>query len=396
MVSRLQILASIAILLLAKGSGSGAADTNGCSDYSQDDGTCMCHRTCWELSSDELTCMPVVNTTFVDDHLEVTVPKCATDGFLSLGGYSETDDIPAECQYTEAGNQYVFNVEAGECGTTIDNTTDETRYRATLSIWIEDPHADEPDPLISRDGKWYHVESFTTSERSFTVSESFSPVNNNQNVSLTAEDPFAPATLRFDFFKTDAFAEAYEQADYPIEYTLGDDVYYALTVETTDTDLELFTTSCTAEPSPNPNDISSYVLRDQGCNQDTTVIEHISNDPLVNHFSVSAFQFKESLEGITGSTDVTIQCTAVVCVSNMASSTCSKGCQTVSTAKRSIYKRSAVVINEIKAQEEENAITEQGPQTVRSPPIHIGNGAVMMTTNLFVMLVTAFVTFKFL
>lgn len=144
------------------------------------------------------------------------------------------------------------------------------------------------------------------------------------------------------------------------------------------------------------------MLRDQGCNQDTTVTEHISDDPLVNHFSVNAFQFKESLEGITGSTDVTIQCTAVVCISNMASSTCSKGCQTVSTAKRSIMKRSIFgpvpdihVVNVENERADEEPV-EGGEQTVRSPPIHIGNGALKLSANLFVMIVVAFVTFKFM
>ena len=90
-----------------------------------------------------------------------------------------------------------------------DTITTETRYRGTLSIWIEDPQSDTHDPLISRDGKWYTIESFTTTEQSFNVSESFSPTNNNGNISLTAEDPFAPVTLSFDFFRTDSFAVSF-------------------------------------------------------------------------------------------------------------------------------------------------------------------------------------------
>jgi len=389
----------------AQETGSGQTDANGCSDYSQDDGTggfvCMCHRTCFELSSDELTCMPQVSTTFSDDHLQISVPKCAADGFLSLGGYNEDDVIPTECQYAETDTDFVFNVTVGECGTTVDDTiTTETRYRGILSIWIEDPQSDTHDPLISRDGKWYTIESFTTTEQSFNVSESFSPTNNNGNISLTAEDPFAPVTLSFDFFRTDAFAEAYDEAEYPISYTLGDSIYFGLNVETTDTDVELFTSSCVAEPTPNPNLIGTYVLRDQGCNEDTTVVEHPSDDPLKNHFSVNAFQFKEGLEGITGETDVTIQCTAVICLADMASSTCSQGCATATVSKRSIRNgRSVPVIREVKQllAETDEFFTESGPRTVTSPPIHIyTSGALKFTTNIFLLVVTALFTLNLL
>ena len=59
-----------------------------------------------------------VDTAFAGGELQITVLKCGIDGFLSMGNYNEGDTIPTECQYTETQDSYVFNVEAGECGTT--------------------------------------------------------------------------------------------------------------------------------------------------------------------------------------------------------------------------------------------------------------------------------------
>lgn len=362
LISLLAIISSTKSYGGATGTAAGGAGVTsdvctdaGCSDQCAVDATnadeyvCSCDRACWQLSSDDCTCIPAIETTCMGDKITISLKKCGVDGYVVLSDETTKaqDVLEMDCMPITGDTFHNFSITPGMCGTKVVDDGEELAYRASLKMWVEDPHVDDSGhhSIISR-GVWYVVEAECAREKHLNLSRSFKPENaDSPTTAVACVDGFADIEIALDIYKDVTFAEKYDTTAYPVSYTLSDVIPFAITIDSADDDIEVFTKNCYALPEPNPKNMEPFPIIKDGCLNEATMKNYTSPNLLSNRFSIEAFRFKYSLPGINDDTDVILQCEIVVCVAGDESSTCSKKCGAASSGveKRSIVKKNHIV-----------------------------------------------------
>ncbi|XP_038062479.1 uncharacterized protein LOC119732967 isoform X2 [Patiria miniata] len=137
------------------------------------------------------------------------------------------------------------------------------------------------------------------------------------------EDGFGSFNFSLRLYPTNDYATPYQPADYPIDVTMGEKLYFEARTWS-EPNLELFVQTCRATPTSNPDDFHRYTFIQDGCIEDNTVVFRPSYDPDVERFEIDVFAFIDTLPQPL----VYVHCDMILCNSSDASSRCALGCPT--------------------------------------------------------------------
>nr|XP_026690568.1 uncharacterized protein LOC100175345 isoform X2 [Ciona intestinalis] len=286
---------------------------------------CECGRSCWELHKDQRTCMPKLEHNCDNDQIEIRVPKCAVDGPIGVGNFDSDVTPPPECRSVDSSTHHVFRFNKYQCDTVNSENIVQSLYQNVVTMWIEDPKEDSSGTGggITR-GSWYEIDSTCTKEKAFDTEGEYNP--EDTTTTIVVEEGFGQIDISFDYYTDETFQEAYSPYDYPVDFDVGSNMYFAIEAECDKSEVELFTEQCVAQPEPRPPGVEDYIMLDEGCIIDKTMKCYPSTNPMINQFSIEAFRFSYETAGVTENTNVLIKCSVLVCVQNDTTSRCYKGC----------------------------------------------------------------------
>ncbi|XP_022109552.1 deleted in malignant brain tumors 1 protein-like [Acanthaster planci] len=132
-------------------------------------------------------------------------------------------------------------------------------------------------------------------------------------------------TFNFSLFlyRTNDYATPYLPADYPINFKMGDILYFEARTWS-EPGLELFVQTCRATPTSNSNDFNRYTFIQDGCIEDKTLVFRPSHDSHAERFEIEVFAFIDTLPQPV----VYIHCDMILCNASDADSRCALGCPT--------------------------------------------------------------------
>ncbi|XP_038062480.1 uncharacterized protein LOC119732968 [Patiria miniata] len=137
------------------------------------------------------------------------------------------------------------------------------------------------------------------------------------------EDGFGSFNFSLRMYRGNDYATPYQPADYPVDVTMGDKMYFEARTWS-EPGLELFVQTCRATPTSNPDDFHRYTFIQDGCIEDNTMVFRPSYDPDVERFEIEVFSFVDTLPQPL----VYVHCDMILCNSSDASSRCALGCPT--------------------------------------------------------------------
>ncbi|KAK7944855.1 hypothetical protein WMY93_000583 [Mugilogobius chulae] len=132
---------------------------------------------------------------------------------------------------------------------------------------------------------------------------------------------FGKLTYEFEFYPSQQFASRIDPRLYPLEYDVGDRIYMEIEATTTANNTVLFVESCVAAPYDTANYPRPYILIENGCNKDPTLIIYPRSNAREFKFSIEAFKF------IGLHDQVYISCSVLMCEAGKPNTRCSRGCQ---------------------------------------------------------------------
>ncbi|XP_062386958.1 cartilage matrix protein-like [Sardina pilchardus] len=147
---------------------------------------------------------------------------------------------------------------------------------------------------------------------------------------------FGSFTYQFEFFQSAQFVQMMDPKTYPLDFSLGDMMYWQIEAICSVPNTELFVESCIAAPSDNPSEPLSYPIIENGCKVDATVQTYSSHKSKIQ-LGMKAFKFL----GVHN--QVFITCSVVLCKVGVPGSRCSQGCTNSSVSGHRISKRETPV-----------------------------------------------------
>nr|XP_039251110.1 uncharacterized protein LOC120328647 [Styela clava] len=318
-------------------------DNGGCSDdciagtYSH---SCSCKQECWSLHENEKTCLPN-STVACDGHtMNISIANCASEEVIFAG---EHNNLNSECQSTRGTSQQHLSLASDQCGMTTESSAAGIQYRTDIFVYKGDYSGSSS--VITR-GEWVQISVVCTLPATSNLTGSFVPEvpitgDNVQNeVSIEGMGTFV---FSFDIYRTESFMTPYSPAEYPVEVSINDDIYFAL-LAVGRADLTLFTEECVALSTETITATTlQYPFISAGCLEDPTMEEYTSTNPLENRFSIQAFQFADKLLASKEDAAVYIQCSVLLC--DLSNTTrCYQGCvSSTFRDKRSIVKHDPII-----------------------------------------------------
>ncbi|XP_076123015.1 collagen alpha-1(XII) chain-like [Alosa pseudoharengus] len=145
---------------------------------------------------------------------------------------------------------------------------------------------------------------------------------------------FGSFTYQFEFFQSAQFLQMMDPNTYPLDFILGDMMYWQIEAICSVPNTELFVESCIAAPSDNPNEPLSYNIIENGCKVDETVQMYSSHQSKVQ-LGMKVFKFLGLHD------QVFITCSVILCKAGVPGSRCSQGCTNSSVSGHRISKREA-------------------------------------------------------
>ncbi|XP_022109548.1 ZP domain-containing protein-like [Acanthaster planci] len=135
------------------------------------------------------------------------------------------------------------------------------------------------------------------------------------------EEEFGSFNFSLGLYRTNDYATPYLPADYPVDFKMGDTLYFEARTWS-EPGLELFLQTCRATPTSNSNDFHRYTFIQNGCIKDYTLVFHPSYDPHVQRFQVEVFAFMDTLPQPV----VYVHCDMILCNASDPDSRCAVGC----------------------------------------------------------------------
>ncbi|KAK3754727.1 hypothetical protein QZH41_007046 [Actinostola sp. cb2023] len=103
---------------------------------------------------------------------------------------------------------------------------------------------------------------------------------------------FGNFTFSMNLFRSSQYQKPYSPLDYPV--SLNEPLWIQFEVKDTNADLVVFAESCRATTSINPNSLPKYVLLEQGCVRDPTMVYSHNPGSKVQRFNLKSFRFVHS------------------------------------------------------------------------------------------------------
>lgn len=318
-------------------------DNGGCSDICVGTGTsyyCECDRECWRLAPDKRTCMPNMNVGCDLTGFSVALNECAVSGpVVTVGPPTAVNtggqDVDDACGVSVNETHFFTDIPYDKCGTLRQDDFLEIHYRNQLRVWLDPVNRKEGSgggaetPIITR-GYWYNLHMLCTFNRYGVVNGSFIPKDREEEQVLVPG--LGSFQFFFDFYVDEDFQYSFSPYEYPIVVTVNHDIYFGIRSVGGASGLEVFTERCVATTNTSAGE-RSYTMIERGCNLDDTIKKYQSH-PMANLYSVKAFLFQEQLvaDSQSGSQNIYIQCSAVLCVADSPATRCQRGC--ITTRKR--------------------------------------------------------------
>ncbi|XP_035660461.1 uncharacterized protein LOC118404837 [Branchiostoma floridae] len=231
------------------------------------------------------------------------------------------------CTADVNGTHVTFISALDDCGTTVaeNDTTNRIIYTNDVFAPLLRTSTDGDD-VINRDeeDRWTFNCHYVRGD-SVGVGPLF-PVPSSNVVILHGDGSF---TFSMKLYRSDRFSQPYAQADFPVEVTVKEDIYFGISVEAAVSGLVLFVENCKATPSPTPSSSTQYYILQDGCHQDGTLQEFANTSSTSAHYGISAFKFtNESLPFVY------LHCDVMVCLGNNPGSRCDQGCVSSRRSRR--------------------------------------------------------------
>ncbi|KAK7944854.1 hypothetical protein WMY93_000582 [Mugilogobius chulae] len=229
------------------------------------------------------------------DHLQLSDPS---NRVCSLQTHSNSTHI-------------VAIVPLNACGTQIEEDEENLLFKNEITT------VDDPSAIITRRHQ-VEMKFYCQYAKKGNVTFTFSAHRDNVTV---WDKGFGKLTYEFEFYPTQRFDSRIDPRFYPLEYDVGDRIYMEIEATTTATNTELFVESCVAAPYDIANYPHPYILIENGCNKDPTLIVYARNNVREFKFSIEAFKF------IGLHDQVYISCSVLMCEAGNPNTRCSRGCQ---------------------------------------------------------------------
>nr|XP_039251335.1 uromodulin-like isoform X2 [Styela clava] len=311
----------------------------------------------------------------------ISIANCASEEVIFAG---EHNNLSSECQSTRGTSQQHLSLTSGQCGMTTESSAAGIQYATVIFVYKEDTAGSSS--VITR-GEWVQISVVCTLPASSNLTGSFVPEvpitgDNVQNeVSIEGMGTFV---FSFDIYRTESFTTAYSPAEYPVEVSIDDDIYFALQAVGRG-DLTLFTEECVALSTETITPTTlEYPFISAGCLEDPTIEKYSSDNPLENRFSIQAFQFADTLLASKEDAAVYIQCSVLLC--DLSNTTrCYQGCvSSTFRDKRSILQHDSIVRANLAKNDSDNQDVEDDDDdeipltTKESSPQTISNALVLI------------------
>uniref|UniRef100_A0AAV2LUI3 ZP domain-containing protein n=1 Tax=Knipowitschia caucasica TaxID=637954 RepID=A0AAV2LUI3_KNICA len=223
---------------------------------------------------------------------------------------SDPSNTVCSLQTHSNSTHVVANVPLNACGTQIQEDDDYLLFKNEITT------VDDPSAIITRRHQ-VEIKFFCQYAKRGNVSLSFSA--HRENVTVW-DRGFGSFTYGFEFFPDSQFVSRIDPWSYPLEYDVGQRIYMEIQATTTVNNTEMFVESCSAAPYDNPNYHNPYVLIQNGCNVDSTLVVYPSMKEEEFRFSIEAFKF------IGLHQKVYIGCSVLMCEAGNPNTRCSRGC----------------------------------------------------------------------
>ncbi|KAK3738594.1 hypothetical protein QZH41_009883, partial [Actinostola sp. cb2023] len=195
-----------------------------------------------------------------DDYMEIALQRM----YFPNTDYRNLHLQSTSCRATVTQHNISLRTGLDGCGTTYLETND------TIEFWNEvndDQRYKSGDPsAISREGLIV-LPFYCKYTRRRLVSTSFRP---SKKILHASEGNFGNFTFSMNLFRSSQYQKPYSPLDYPV--SLNEPLWIQFEVKDTNADLVVFAESCRATTSINPNSLPKYVLLEQGCVRDPTMV----------------------------------------------------------------------------------------------------------------------------
>uniref|UniRef100_A0AAV2LUB0 ZP domain-containing protein n=1 Tax=Knipowitschia caucasica TaxID=637954 RepID=A0AAV2LUB0_KNICA len=255
-----------------------------------------------ELVNTVVTCL---ESSMIVEVEKATLPPLHYD-HLRL---SDPSNTVCSLQTHSNSTHVVAIIPLNACGTDIEEDDDDLLFKNEITT------VDDPTAIITRRHQ-VEIKFFCQYAKRGNVSLSFSA--HRENVTVW-DKGFGTFTYVFEIFPDSQFVSRIDPRSYPLEYDVGQRIYMEIQAMTTVNNTEMFVESCSAAPYDNPNYHSPYLLIQNGCIKDPTLVVHQSQARLYA-FSIEAFKF------IGLHDQVYIGCSVLMCEAGNPNTRCSHGC----------------------------------------------------------------------
>ncbi|XP_066272435.1 uncharacterized protein [Branchiostoma lanceolatum] len=209
----------------------------------------------------------------------------------------------------------------GHCGTTAleNGTSNKIIYTNEVVAPVEQSTTDgAADDVIARpeEDRWTISCRYVRDDT--IAADALFPVPAPSVVILYGDGTF---TFSMNLYSSDGFVQPYTQADFPVEVTINDNVYFGVSVEAAVSGLVLFVENCKATPSSNSEDSTQYYFIQDGCQMDDTLQVFSTDSPTSVNYGISTFQFANESQPY-----VYLHCDVMVCLEDNPGSRCDQGC----------------------------------------------------------------------
>ncbi|XP_078682455.1 uncharacterized protein LOC144916927 [Branchiostoma floridae x Branchiostoma belcheri] len=164
-------------------------------------------------------------------------------------------------------------------------------------------------------------------------------------------------TFSMNLYHSEAFLRPFEQTEFPVKVTVNHMLHFGVAVASEVSGVVLFVENCKATPTSNHDDARQYFIIRDGCEEDDTLEEFETSDPVSRRYGIRAFRF-------INQTMVYLHCDVMVCLADNPDSRCARGCEAPPARRR----------REASAGMQQRAAVVQGPivlvpeETTPAPP----------------------------
>ncbi|XP_067684504.1 deleted in malignant brain tumors 1 protein-like [Haliotis asinina] len=223
----------------------------------------------------------------------------------------------ATCGATDRPDTITLTAPLGGCGTNMEVVGDDFVY--VNEITTKD---------VTVPGHISHVRDINVTVRCFynrnAVARNYYLVNNGDLDVLTSSKGKYDVSMNL-IYKGVTYQPS---SSTPLSVKPGEDLSVKLSLQSNDSNLQVFAKNCKATPTPSPNSSVQYLILENGCAHDSTLTFTNDSDVSEQTLTLETFKF------VNSSSMVYFHCEVLVCNASDPKSRCQHGCLTPSKQKR--------------------------------------------------------------